>query len=232
MRGFIAHDWQCLQYKYFLKLKTKDVHAVDKWARMVIKQLLELHRVMWKNRCDLIAQDNIQSYGGRQRQELTSLCTYLQANPNELLDKDVHYLDRSLDFFSKTPLDNLLMWQKQILACLATKDPEIVIRPATKENTIKRHFRTVQKKKKRGRPKKTKQKPKKRKKKSQQGAPSAAITPKKKRKIIQSPLTRYFELPQQQLDSDTESVDSQVDTLPENPPIQINDRSKRQKIDE
>ena len=72
LRGFIVHDWKCLQYKYFLKLKTKDIHAVDKWACMVIKQLLELHWVMWTNRCDLIAQDNIQSYEGRQRQELTS----------------------------------------------------------------------------------------------------------------------------------------------------------------
>ena len=43
------------------------------------------------------------------------------------------------------------MWKKQILACIARNDPEIVIRPATKENTIKRHFRTVRKKKNRGR---------------------------------------------------------------------------------
>ena len=74
------------------------------------------------------------------------------------------------------------MWQRQILVCIARNDPEIVIRPATKENTIKRHFRTIRKKKKRGRPKKTKQKPMKRKKKSQQGAPSDSITPKKKTK--------------------------------------------------
>ena len=46
------------------------------------------------------------------------------------------------------------MWQRQILACIARNDPEIVIRPATKENTIKRHFRTVHTKKERGRPKK------------------------------------------------------------------------------
>ena len=34
------------------------MRAVDKWVRMLIKQLLEFHRVMWKHKCDLIAQAN------------------------------------------------------------------------------------------------------------------------------------------------------------------------------
>ena len=117
--------------------------------------------------------------------------------------------------------------EKHILACIERNDPEIVIRPATKENTIKRHFRTVRKKKKRGRPKKTKQEPKKRKKKTQQDASSVSIIPKKKAKIIQSPLTHYVELPQHQSESDTESEESHDDTLPVNAPtkkIQTSDK--------
>ena len=55
-------------------------------------------------------------------------------------------------------------------------------------------------------------------KKSQQDASSVSIIPKKKTKIIQSPLTRYFELPQHQSESETESEESHDDTLPVNVP--------------
>ena len=36
-RGLIVFDWKCIQYKYFLQKKTKDIHAVDKWTRMIIR---------------------------------------------------------------------------------------------------------------------------------------------------------------------------------------------------
>ena len=60
--------------------------------------------MLLKQRCDLIAQANEQSYEGRQRQELLSLCIFLQANPNEIFEKDSHYIDRTEDFFLTPPL--------------------------------------------------------------------------------------------------------------------------------
>ena len=92
--------------------KTKDIHAVDKWARMLIKQLLEFHRVMWKQCCDLIAQANKQTYEGRQRQELLALCMYLKSNQDIIFDRDLHYFQRTDEFFTKSPIDNLLMWKR------------------------------------------------------------------------------------------------------------------------
>ena len=45
-RGRILEKWKSIQYLYCLQEKTKDIHTVDKWARMLIEQLLECHRVM------------------------------------------------------------------------------------------------------------------------------------------------------------------------------------------
>ena len=81
---------------------------------MVIKNLLEYHCVMWKQRCDIIAKENDLSYEGRQRKDIYSLCLYLKSHPDELLSQDMHYTNRDENFFSKSPLDNVLMWKSCI----------------------------------------------------------------------------------------------------------------------
>ena len=65
-RGFIANDWKRIQYLHLMENKTKDIHAVDKWVTMVIKNLLEIHQVMWKDRCEIIAATNELTYEGHQ----------------------------------------------------------------------------------------------------------------------------------------------------------------------
>ena len=155
-RGLIAFDWKCIQYKYFVKQETKDIYAVDKWARMVVKNLLEIHRNMWKQRCDIIEQENEVSYEGRQRKDMYSMCLYLKSNQDQLLPQDLHYIDRDEHFFSTSPFDNVMMWKNRIEQCLKNKDPDA--QPVTKnQNSIKRHFRVIRAKRKRGRPKKKKQ---------------------------------------------------------------------------
>ena len=103
---------------------------------MIIKQLLEVHIVMWKQRCNLIAQTNEQTYEGRQRQKLLALCMYLKSNQDIIFDRDLNYIQRTDDFLTKSPIDNLLMWKRQIEARITRKDPATTIRPPPSENTI------------------------------------------------------------------------------------------------
>lgn len=42
-RGYITLKWKRIQYLHLLEIKTEDIHAVDIWARMVIRSLLEIH---------------------------------------------------------------------------------------------------------------------------------------------------------------------------------------------
>ena len=154
-RGIVAKEWKSLQYKYYLQEKTKDIHAVDKWARMLIKQIIEIYRIMWKYYCDYIAKENEQSYEGRQRYGIYSLCRYLQVNPIELLLHDLHCIDRHEAFFSRSPLDNVLMWKNRIINYLNNKNPgtQLQIPKQNEQNSLKRHFRVTRGKHKRGRPK-------------------------------------------------------------------------------
>ena len=98
MRGIISETWKSIQYLYCLQEITKYIHTVDKWTRVLIKQLLEFHRVMWRDRYDIIAKANVHSYEGRQQSEMWALCLYLQPNPTELLHKDLYFLQRDKNF--------------------------------------------------------------------------------------------------------------------------------------
>ena len=158
-RGFIVFDWKCIQYHYLVENETKDIHAVDKWARMVIKNLLEYHRIMWKHRCDVIAKENELSWEGRQRKDMSLLCLYLQSHPDELLSHDLHYVDKTERFCTHSPFDNVVMWKNRIEQCLVNKNPDTSPIPKDK-NSIKRHFRIIKAKHKRGRPKKKPSPPK------------------------------------------------------------------------
>ena len=66
-RGLISIQWKKIQYQYFLELNYGDVHAVDKWARMLTKHILEFSRIMWNERCTIVAAERDASYDGRKR---------------------------------------------------------------------------------------------------------------------------------------------------------------------
>ena len=200
-RGFIAFDWKCIQYRYLVENKTKDIHAVDKWARMVIKNLLEYHRIMWKHRCDAIANENEFSYEGRQRKDMYLLCLYLKSHPDELLSQDHHYVDKTERFFTHSPFDSVVMWKNRIEQCMVNKNPDSTPIPKEK-NSIKRHFRIKTNKRNRGRPKK---KPSPKSKKTKTTSTPAPKSPQTKKARIQSSMISFFSQKQQQSSENNES---------------------------
>lgn len=60
---------------------------------MVIKKVLEYHRVMWKQRCDIIPAENELSYEGRQLKDIYSFCLNLKLHQDELLPHDTQYIN-------------------------------------------------------------------------------------------------------------------------------------------
>ena len=100
-RGFISIRWRHLQYKYFVELVYGDVHAMDKWARMVILNILEVSRLMWNERCIIVAKERDSSYEGRQIQQMCRLCKYLNTHPDEIPFPKRHLINRTEEFFSR-----------------------------------------------------------------------------------------------------------------------------------
>ena len=66
-RGLISIQWKKIQYQYLLELNHGDIHAVDKWARMLTKNILEFSRIMWNERCTIAVAERDASYDGRKR---------------------------------------------------------------------------------------------------------------------------------------------------------------------
>lgn len=110
-RGIISKYWKTIQHKYYVQIQRKDVHAVDKWARMIIKELLEFNRTMWKNRCNLITLAKTATYDERQRQDTLRLHQYLLQTPDIVPDHAQHYLQKDETFFQRATIDNILMWR-------------------------------------------------------------------------------------------------------------------------
>ena len=188
MRGYVSKYWKAVQYEYYKEIKRKDIHAVDKWARMLIKTVLEFNRTMWKNRCNIIKEENKASYDQRQRMDITRLFQYLKDHPDEFPQQSAHFMEKHDSFFERSNLDVLLMWKRGL---------EVSITPVVEnENiTIKRFFK--------------KQKPtttKRKRKKAKEKDPPKSKKKKKKIPEHQSSLTNHFILPDSPLPSETEEI--------------------------
>jgi len=134
LRGYISKHWKAVQYEYYKEIQRKDIHAVDKWARMLIKTILEFNRTMWKNRCNIIKEENKATYDQRQRMDITRLFQYLKDHPDEVPYQSAHFMDKHESFFERSSLDVLLMWKRGL---------EVSLTPvvATNTKTIKRYIK-------------------------------------------------------------------------------------------
>ena len=133
-RGFISKHWKTVQHKYYIQINRIDIHAVDKWARMIIKTMLEFNRTMWKSRYNLIAEAKTVTYDERQRQDTIQLHQYLQQISEEVPDHAQHYLEQNEVFFQRSPIDNVLMWKRGVQASLDAPNPH-------KNGNLRRFFK-------------------------------------------------------------------------------------------
>jgi len=175
IRGFISKKWKAVQYAYVRKLKRRDIHAVDKWARMIIKTIIEFTRSMWKIRCGIVSDEKKATYEQRQRMDIYRLFKYLLSHPDEVPPNANHYLEKDESFFFKTSLDNVLMWKRGLEVGLEDTNTH-------KKTTLKQYYR-------RQRP----VAPKKRKTTTGKDKPKQKTKKKKKKKTkSQSSLTLHF----------------------------------------
>ena len=123
-RGLLSKRWRHLQHCYLIQNENKDMFAVDKWTRMVIKNILEYNRVLWKERCDILHKESDCTYQDRQRQEIYSLCQYLRKRKHLLPVNDHHFLDKDASFFFRRTIDNVLNWEKRIIIGLSSQTQE------------------------------------------------------------------------------------------------------------
>ena len=134
MRGYVSKHWKAVQYEYYKELKRKDIDTVDKWARMLIKTVLEFNKTMWKNRCNIIKEDNKATYDQRQRMDITRLFQYLKDHPEEIPQHSAHFMETHESFFERSTLDALLIWKIGL---------EVSLTPIihNKNTTIKQYFK-------------------------------------------------------------------------------------------
>lgn len=115
LRGIISMQWRFLQHNYFLEIKNRDMYAVDKWARMLIKSLLEMNRRMWMERCAILHAENNATYERRRRDEIWNLCLYLRRTNHLIPHPDWHLLHKPYSFFNMSPMNNVILWEQGIM---------------------------------------------------------------------------------------------------------------------
>ena len=133
-RGLVSDKWKKIKYRYYVEIDTKDIYAVDKWARNLVYSLIEYVRLMWKERCDIVAAERDASYEGRQRRQLQAFCKYLQLHPDMIPQYQRSLIMRDDRYFQSQPLNNLLMWKRKIGIIL---DPTII----DQRNKLTSHFK-------------------------------------------------------------------------------------------
>ena len=101
---------------------------------MLIKTVLEFNRAMWKNRCNIIKEENKATYDQRQRMDITRLFQYLKDHPEEIPQQSAHFMDKHESFFQRSNLYVSLMWKRGL---------EVSITPIIENHNkiIKRYFK-------------------------------------------------------------------------------------------
>ena len=107
---------------------------MDKWARMLTSNILEFTRIIWNERCTIVAAERDASYDGRKRKQLWILCSYLKRNTHLLPPHKTHVIQKEEHYFQRQPLDNILMWKRHL---------DVILDPhhTTPKTTIKHHFK-------------------------------------------------------------------------------------------
>ena len=113
-RGIVSRHWRFLQHCYLLDQKNRDQHAVDKWTRMFIKSILEIYRLAWKERCEILHQENEFTYEQRQRDRVWKFCLYLWQNIEKVPKRDRHFLWKHQSFFTRGNIVSVLNWEKRM----------------------------------------------------------------------------------------------------------------------
>lgn len=96
-RGYISVYWKKAQYKYIVELNFGDIHAIDKWCRMITQNILEFSRLMWNKRCTK----------GRIRKKYYHICEYLKRHPNLIRVHKHHLIQKTSSYFDHQPPCNL-----------------------------------------------------------------------------------------------------------------------------
>lgn len=87
-----------------------------KWSSSVSKLLLQTAVTIWKHRCEVIHHLKEGTDEASVRSNLLAKALEIQSQPWRLLPSDRHLCKRSIKFFDKARIANLLMWKKRIVA--------------------------------------------------------------------------------------------------------------------
>ena len=113
-RDIISRHWRFLQHCNILERKTKDVHAVDKWTRILITSILEYNMLVWKERCDILHMENEFTHQNRQREIIWQFCIHLRRNKHLVPQRDHHFLWKTYSFFSRGNYDGVVNWESRM----------------------------------------------------------------------------------------------------------------------
>ena len=152
-KGFVCTELIEIQDRYYedIRKNTNSHNTIDEWSKLIVLSLLDFSKSMWRNRCEIVNQHDLETVEIRTRNKAWELCQSLRTSFFLLSDGDKHLGKREKQFFDTAPMINIHTWMTRVRIALnenATKKKKwkYDIRTwmtAVKEKNGKKTIRTI-----------------------------------------------------------------------------------------
>ena len=124
IQGLISVEWGKLQQQYYKGIRATSRFNQDRWCTKVVNVFLEMNRKMWKNRCDVVTAMNTDTLDQRKRKILQNMRDRLRKKPWKLRSENRYLLEKTDDFFRRSKITALDMWEQSIFVSLEQAQQE------------------------------------------------------------------------------------------------------------
>ena len=112
--GIISKEFNHWQEDYYRSMNLPPSRSGDVWTRKVMVALWKMYQSLWKERCRVVNCENQQTAEKRFRDLLWEYHQELQQRKWRFAAEDLCLLEKSEEFFQKSPYRNVEMWKRQV----------------------------------------------------------------------------------------------------------------------
>ena len=124
IQGMISEEWGLLQQRYYDGLNADRKFNKERWTRMLVNELLEFSRKMWKNRCDVVVAVNTDTLDQRKRDLMINLRDRVRKQPWKVRSVNRYLLDKPDQFFHKGRIAALDIWEQLMFVAMEQVDQQ------------------------------------------------------------------------------------------------------------
>ena len=112
--GILSKEFGAWQEDYYRSLNLPSSRSGHVWTRKIMTSLWQMYQTLWKERCRVVNCENQETAEKRYRNLLWDYYQELQQKKWRFSATDCCLLEKSEEFFQKSPYRNIEMWKRQV----------------------------------------------------------------------------------------------------------------------